>query len=71
MLTRYDLLPVRVDQAIRQAAILGAFPPGWRFVRSRRHSGNTGRYSLRTAPVYEDLQRHGRSLGDLPYLVQR
>ena len=27
MFTRYDLLPIRIDQAIRQAAILGAFPP--------------------------------------------
>ena len=51
MLTRYDLLPVRIDQAIRQAAILGAFPPVGASLRMQAAlKGNTGRYSLRTAP---------------------
>ena len=70
MLTRYDLLPVRVDQAIRQAAILGAFPR-LAFVRSRRTQVTLAAIAYAQRPVYEDLQRHGRSLGDLPYLVQR
>ena len=71
MFTRYDLLPIRIDQAIRQAAILGAFPPVGASSAQGGAQVTLAALAYAQRPVHEDLQRYGRLLGDLPYLVQR
>ena len=70
MLTRYDFLPICVDQAIRQAAILSAFPPVGASSAQGGAQVTLAAITYAQRPMHEDLQRHGRSLGDLPYLVQ-
>ena len=70
MLTRYDLLPICVDQAIRQAAILGSFTPVGASSAQGGAQVTLAAITYAQRSVHEDLQRHGRSLGDLPYLVQ-